>query len=82
MAGMWLPFAALGAAVAAKVTGAGEEGWVGAGNGPEEELLAWWPTGAERAGAATGLLERENHVGERESYLQWAVAGCGGHRSW
>uniref|UniRef100_A0A6N2MG50 Uncharacterized protein n=1 Tax=Salix viminalis TaxID=40686 RepID=A0A6N2MG50_SALVM len=54
------------------LAGAGEEGWDSAAvDGAKEELLAWWSTGA---GAATGFfLERENSVGERESYLQRAA---------
>ena len=47
VAGLWLSFVALGVAAATeKVTGAGEEGWVVVGNGPEEELLVWWLTAA------------------------------------
>ena len=49
----------------AAVAGAGGHDWVVAGNGPEEELLALWPTGA-----ATDFLERVTGLavepGERE----------------
>lgn len=55
-------------AAAVKVIRAGEGGWVVAGSAEaKEELPAWWSTGAEGAGAATGFLEREHRcqTGER-----------------